>query len=104
MVGAGSPPWEATSPQVAMVRWHGRNPEIREKNGLASSAERFEHLYSECELIELSGSIQDLAANAQRVHVLFNNNQDYARHNAGSFGRCVRQAFGIAYSMADIGQ
>ena len=38
----------------------------------ASAAERFKYLYDEAELKELAPRVQELAAEAQRTHVLFN--------------------------------
>jgi uncharacterized protein YecE (DUF72 family) len=53
------------------------------KRGLASSAERFNYLYSTPELRSLLPGIQDLAERARSVHVLFNNcYQDKAQQNA----------------------
>jgi uncharacterized protein YecE (DUF72 family) len=74
--------WEVTAP-IAVVRLHGRNRETWDKKGLSSAAERFNYLYSEDELTELTGPIRGLAAKAEQVHVLFNNNfTDYPQRNA----------------------
>ncbi len=45
----------ATSPDLAMIRFHGHNAENWEKRGL-SAAERFRYLYSEDELREWVGA------------------------------------------------
>lgn len=75
--------WEVTSPQAAIVRLHGRNSETWAKKGLASSAERFNYLYSTDELAELAPSVRSLAEQAGEVHAIFNNNfRDYAQRNA----------------------
>jgi uncharacterized protein YecE (DUF72 family) len=77
------PIWQATSPELALVRLHGRNAETYNLKGLKSSAERFHYLYSPEELRELGGSIQTLSGQARSTHVLFNNNDgDYAQRNA----------------------
>jgi uncharacterized protein YecE (DUF72 family) len=74
--------WEATA-ATAVVRLHGRNYETWEQKGLASSADRFNYLYSEAELDDLAASIQDLAVKTRQVHVVFNNNfTNYAQRNA----------------------
>lgn len=65
--------WEVTSPEVAVVRLHGRNRETGEKKDLATSAERFNYLYSKDELRELVEPVWGLASRAREVHVLFNN-------------------------------
>jgi uncharacterized protein YecE (DUF72 family) len=75
--------WEATHAQVAVVRLHGRNRETWNKKGLASSAERFNYLYSEDELRALATPIAGLTRQAGQVHVLFNNNyRNYGQQNA----------------------
>lgn len=82
--------WEVTCPEVAVVRLHGRNAETWEKKGLASSAERFNYLYSQEELEELAAHVRQLADAAQSVHVLFNNNySNYAQRNAAEMARLL---------------
>jgi len=84
--GSIPPVWEVTCPDLAIVRLHGRNRETWDKKGLASSAERFDYLYSNAELLELAEQVRRLAANVGRVHVFFNNNySNYAQRNAGVF-------------------
>jgi uncharacterized protein YecE (DUF72 family) len=74
--------WEVTA-SIAVVRLHGRNRETWDQKGLSSAAERFNYLYSEDELTELAEPIRGLAAKAEQVHVLFNNNfTDYPQRNA----------------------
>ena len=78
--------WEVTCPELAIVRLHGRNREMWTKKGLASSAERFNYLYSSAELKALAEPVKDLATRARRVHVLFNNcHGDKAQRNAAQF-------------------
>ena len=79
-----------TAPSFVMVRLHGRSANTWEAKGLASSAERFNYLYSPAELDELADKVRPLAARAQRTHVYFNNNfEDYGVRNALDFGRLL---------------
>ena len=71
-----------TSPELAIIRFHGRNAETWEKPGL-TAAERFRYLYSEDELREWVGPARELAGQAKRVQLLMNNcYQDYGVRNA----------------------
>jgi len=82
--------WEVTSPQLAILRLHGRNREMWTRKGLASSAQRFNYLYSAAELQALASGARELARRAQRVHVLFNNcHEDKAQRNAAQFAQIV---------------
>ena len=75
--------WEVTCPDIAVVRLHGRNHETWNTRGLAAASERFNYLYSEDELTELSGPIRSLGEKASTVHVLLNTNyQDQGQVNA----------------------
>ncbi|MEE1751426.1 DUF72 domain-containing protein [Streptomyces sp. SP18CS02] len=58
-----------TSAELAVVRFHGRNPAW----GTGSKEERFRHTYAEGELKEWLPRLDSLADRAARVHVLFNN-------------------------------
>ncbi|NTV10040.1 MAG: DUF72 domain-containing protein, partial [Zoogloea sp.] len=89
--------WEATSPAVAMVRLHGRNRDTWEQKGLNSSGERFNYLYSDEELNELSAAVLALARNVAAVHVLFGNSYaDYAQRNAAEFQALLAGQSGAA--------
>ena len=84
------PVWEATCPELALVRLHGRNRETWAKKGLASAAQRFDYLYSGAELEALARHVKNLAGAARQVHVLFNNcHGDKAQRNAAEFRRLV---------------
>jgi uncharacterized protein YecE (DUF72 family) len=73
--------WEVTSPDVSMVRLHGRNHSSWERKGLIAASERFDYWYDEKELRELAPKIK--ALEAKDVHVLFNNNnQDQGQKGA----------------------
>jgi uncharacterized protein YecE (DUF72 family) len=75
--------WEVTSPEIAVVRLHGRNRETWEKRGLAAASERFNYLYSEAELAQLARPIQALGERVANVHVLLNTNyEDQGQVNA----------------------
>lgn len=63
---------ELTSPEVGLVRFHGRNAEMWEKRG-ATVSERFDYLYTEEELAEWVSPVHRLAEGAKEVHVLMNN-------------------------------
>jgi uncharacterized protein YecE (DUF72 family) len=80
---------EATSPDLTVVRLHGRNRDTWHKRGI-SAAERFNYLYSDRELRELSGSIKELGKQTAQLHVLFNNcYRDNAQRNALALQRLV---------------
>lgn len=82
--------WEVTCADVAILRLHGRNRQTWTRKGLATSAERFNYLYSGAELHVLAAGAQDLARRARRLHVLFNNcHEDKAQRNAAQFLRIV---------------
>jgi uncharacterized protein YecE (DUF72 family) len=62
----------ATSADLAIVRFHGRNAENWKKPGL-TAAERFDYSYSRKELEEWLPRINELAEQAKEVHLLMNN-------------------------------
>ncbi|MFM0075777.1 DUF72 domain-containing protein [Paraburkholderia sediminicola] len=75
--------WEATHPQLAMVRLHGRNTQTWSATGAASAADRFDYDYSDDELTGLAPSIRAIATRAGRTHVIFNNCfEDQGQRNA----------------------
>ena len=75
--------WEVTSPELAIVRLHGRNADTWEKKGLKSSSERFNYDYPEAELAELAQPIQTISRQVRVTHVVLNNNyQDQGQRNA----------------------
>ena len=76
------PPVTAVTAPTALVRFHGRNAATWDKKGIGA-ADRFDYLYSEPELREWAPRIDDLARDADEVHVLMNNcHSDYAVRNA----------------------
>jgi len=79
--------WEVTDPKLAIFRLHGRNAATWDKKGLTSSSERFDYEYQEAELREFVRPVRNLAEQAQRVHVVFNNNlRDQGIRGAKLFG------------------
>ena len=61
-----------TSPELAIVRFHGRRTETWEAKGIAT-VERFRYLYSPEELGEWTSRIREAAEEAREMHVLMNN-------------------------------
>jgi uncharacterized protein YecE (DUF72 family) len=61
-----------TSPDLAIVRFHGRNAETWEKKGI-TPAERFRYLYSRDELAEWVPRLREVSSQAKETHALFNN-------------------------------
>jgi uncharacterized protein YecE (DUF72 family) len=85
--------WEATSSELAVVRFHGHNHETWMKKGLASSAERFNYLYTQGELQAFVEPIHNLAMNTSRVHAMMNN---CYRNNAQVNAQQLREQLGMA--------
>jgi uncharacterized protein YecE (DUF72 family) len=84
-VSVDSPPTRATNVvptvaavthPVAYVRFHGRNWRTWNIRDAKSSAERFDHMYSEAELAEWVGPLERLSDEAEEVYALMNNNRD----------------------------
>ena len=68
------PPIDAvTNPRLAYLRAHGRNAEgyVRGR----SVAERFAYRYADAELEEIGARARELAAAAEQVRLMFNNNR-----------------------------
>src|SRR6266511_3267030 len=63
---------EVTNPSLAVVRFHGRDPEAWSKRG-ATVQERFRYRYRVEELREWVPRIEHLAENAGEVHAVMNN-------------------------------
>ncbi|MHB8510439.1 MAG: DUF72 domain-containing protein, partial [Candidatus Dormibacteria bacterium] len=83
-VGSASMPPHlvVTSPKLAMIRLHGQNLKKWYVKNARSSTERFDYLYREDELLPWAERTRRLAAEAEEVHVLFNNNRsNYAVRN-----------------------
>ena len=79
---------EVTSPALAYLRLHGRNPDTW--TTARSVAEKYDYVYSDEELEGWVGPVLDLAERAQEVAVVFNNNShDYPLRNAARFRELV---------------
>ena len=61
-----------TSPELALVRFHGRRSETWEAAGIPV-VERFRYLYTEEELAEWVPRLREAAEDAREMHVLMNN-------------------------------
>ncbi|MCA1727782.1 MAG: DUF72 domain-containing protein [Actinobacteria bacterium] len=72
----------ATTDDLAVVRFHGRNEEVWLKK-TKTAAERFEYLYDRRQLKSWVPKIESLQEQAKETHALFNNcYRDYATTNA----------------------
>lgn len=73
---------EATTDELAVVRFHGRNVDVWARPGV-TTVEKFGYLYSTDELRAWRPKIAQLAGRARSVHVLMNNCRgSYAVQNA----------------------
>ncbi len=63
---------EVTSPDLVVVRFHGRRTETWEATGIPV-VERFRYLYDEKELAEWVPRIREAAEEAREMHILMNN-------------------------------
>jgi uncharacterized protein YecE (DUF72 family) len=68
-----------TSPELALVRFHGRRTETWEKQNIRT-VERFRYLYDRDELTEWAPKVREASKQAKEMHVLFNN--CYANYGA----------------------
>lgn len=83
---------EATSPELAVVRFHGRNDDTWKKPA-KTAAERFEYLYSKPQLRAWVPKIETLAEQAGSVHALMNNcYEDYGVRNAADLAGLLADA------------
>jgi uncharacterized protein YecE (DUF72 family) len=87
------PPVRATtSPQLAIVRLHGRRGETWSMQNV-SVQERFCYLYDRTQLAEWISPIRDAASNADEVHVIFNNcYSNYGTTNALELAAMIGEA------------
>jgi uncharacterized protein YecE (DUF72 family) len=76
----------ATADDLAMVRFHGRDPVVWAKKNIPAS-ERFRYDYSREELQQWVPKVETLAEETRETHVLMNNcYQDYAVRSARELG------------------
>ena len=79
--------WEVTTPELAVVRLHGRNHATWNVKGAASS-ERFNYDYTDLELEEFAKKISDIPA--ELTQVVFNNNyEDQGQRNARTLSKML---------------
>ena len=69
----------APSPDLAIVRFHGRRTATWEAKGVPT-VERFRYLYDEGELADWTPRVREIASQSKDTHVLFNN--CYANYGA----------------------
>jgi uncharacterized protein YecE (DUF72 family) len=62
----------APSPDLAIIRFHGRRSATWEARGVAT-VERFRYLYDRTELADWAPRVNEIARQAKDTHVLFNN-------------------------------
>jgi uncharacterized protein YecE (DUF72 family) len=73
---------EATSPSLAVIRFHGRNTDTWEAK-VTQVSQRFRYLYDETELREWLPMIRAISEQTEEVHLVFNNCYgNYATTNA----------------------
>ncbi len=84
------PPLAAvTSPDLAIVRFHGRRVETWEQKGIPT-VERFRYLYDQDELTEWVPRVREAATNTREMHVLMNNcYANYGATNAREMARLL---------------
>ena len=87
---APNPPVTAvTNPDLAVIRFHGRNAENWKKKGI-TAAERFDYRYSQQELLEWVPRIRKVAEQARETHLLMNNCYgDKAVNNAAELSQML---------------
>jgi uncharacterized protein YecE (DUF72 family) len=80
----------ATSPELAVMRFHGHNDAEWESG---SVQKRFRYLYPERELRDWVPPLQELAGATEATHVLFNNcYEDYAQRNGAELARLLQES------------
>jgi uncharacterized protein YecE (DUF72 family) len=90
------PPVAEATAEVALVRFHGRNPNTWDRR-TRSAAERFDYLYTPTELAEWVPRIAHLASDVREVYAVMNNcHRDYAVRNARDLEALLHDAAGAA--------
>ena len=80
-----------TSPELAVVRFHGHRAETWEKRDV-TPAERFRYLYDEDELADWVSTVATAARQAKQTHVIMNNCfSNYGTTNAAEIARLLRE-------------
>jgi len=87
-----------TSPDLALVRFHGRRVETWEASGIPV-VERFRYLYSPSELAEWVPRIREAAEAAHEMHILMNNcYANYGSTNARELAAMLEEELGAEHS------
>ena len=80
-----------TSPELAVIRFHGRNAENWEKKDIPPS-ERFRYLYDEDQLADWTPQIAAVARATRQTHVVYNNCfSNYGTTNAREMARLLQE-------------
>jgi uncharacterized protein YecE (DUF72 family) len=83
---------EVTTPELAVIRFHGRSDDTWKKPN-TTAAERFKYLYSKPQLRAWVPRLQALADQAEKVHALMNNcYQDYGVRNASDLAALLAES------------
>jgi uncharacterized protein YecE (DUF72 family) len=81
----------ATAKDLAMVRFHGRDPKVWASTS-GGASERFRYHYSQAELLEWVPRIREISAQTRETHVLMNNcYRDFAVNNARELGDLLEE-------------
>src|ERR1035437_1962461 len=89
-----------TSPDLAVIRFHGRRVETWEAAGIPV-VERFRYLYSREELAEWLPRIREAAAETREMHVLMNNcYANYGSTNARELAAMLETELGSVVGVA----
>lgn len=86
----------ATSPKLAVVRFHGRNTDTWEAK-VAQVSQRFRYLYDETQLREWLPMIRAISEQTAEVHLIFNNCYgNYGTTNALEMaGMLLKEGYGL---------
>ena len=80
-----------SSPELAVIRFHGRRADLWEKPGIPV-VERFRYLYDEDQLADWVPRIRRVAREARQTHVLMNNCfGNYGTTNAGELAALLEE-------------
>lgn len=84
--------WEATVPNLAIVRLHGRNTTTWNATDANVASDRFNYDYSGAELADFVAPINTLAQQVKLMQVVFNNNyEDQGQRNAATLQRLLHE-------------
>lgn len=86
---------EATSPKLAVVRFHGRNTDTWEAK-VTQVSQRFRYLYDETQLREWLPMIRAISEQTEEVHLVFNNCYgNYGTTNALETAAMLMKEWGV---------